>query len=222
LIQKYSISEDTAQHLAIAYGGRAWDVCELAEPTGVQWPRYGKHIAEGYPYIEAEVKYACREYVRHVSDFLAFRSRLAFLNTHAAGQALDAVADIMAVELHWSVQRKKKEILDAREMILEFGGPVPDKAGATLREATLTDLASVFSAIDADGSGFIDATELQQASRALGFQLQGNELKKAFNAMDPTGDGKVHAPSAVGWTPPRVCSPCPDPPRVSVCVWSVG
>ena len=42
----------------------------------------------GYPNLQAEVKYACREYVRHVGDFLAYRSRLAFLNTHAANQAV--------------------------------------------------------------------------------------------------------------------------------------
>ena len=84
----------------------------------------------GYPNLQAEVKYACREYVRHVGDFLAYRSRLAFLNTHAAnqavevvadliltliliGQAVEVVADLMAVELHWSDGRKEREIREA-------------------------------------------------------------------------------------------------------------
>ena len=75
---------------------------------------------------------------------------------------------------------------EARELLVEFGGPVSDKAGARLREATLTDLKAVFEAIDDDGSGFIDATELKRASAALGFQLQGSELNKAFAAMDLT------------------------------------
>jgi glycerol-3-phosphate dehydrogenase len=199
LIQKYSISEEAAQHLATAYGGRAWDVCELAEATGQEWPRYGRHIAEGYPYIEAEVRYACQEYVRHVSDYIAFRSRLAFLNTHAAGQAIGVVADIMAEELHWDTATKQREVAQARALLAEFGGPVPDKAGATLRAATATDLHATFKAIDADGSGFIDATELQQASHALGFKLRGAELRVAFAAMDPNGDGKVSFEEFSAW-----------------------
>ena len=46
-------------------------------PTVFEWP-------------SCQVRYACREYVRHVKDFIAFRSRLAFLNTFAAGQVCTA------------------------------------------------------------------------------------------------------------------------------------
>ena len=86
----------------------------------------------------------------------------------------------MAEELSWNENTKQKEIKQARDLLVEFGGRVPDKLGATLREATVTDLRSVFNAIDTDKSGFLDEVELKQASTALGFQLNGEELKRAF------------------------------------------
>jgi glycerol-3-phosphate dehydrogenase len=64
LVQKFGISEDTAKHLARTYGTHAFDVCYLSRPTGKTWPRFGQVLVEGYPFIEAEIEYACEnEYV---------------------------------------------------------------------------------------------------------------------------------------------------------------
>ena len=64
LVQKFGISEDTAKHLARTYGTHAFDVCYLSQPTGKTWPRFGQVLVEGYPFIEAEIEYACKnEYV---------------------------------------------------------------------------------------------------------------------------------------------------------------
>ena len=43
-------------------------------------------------------------------DFLARRTRLAFLNAQAAADAIPKIADIMAKELKWS--KAKKEVID--------------------------------------------------------------------------------------------------------------
>ena len=45
----------------------------------------------------------------------------------------------MAEELGWSSAEKARQIKVAQEYIGEFGGPVADKRGATLKAATSTD-----------------------------------------------------------------------------------
>ena len=35
------------------YGTKAFDVCYLSRPTGKLWPKFGKTLVEGYPYIES-------------------------------------------------------------------------------------------------------------------------------------------------------------------------
>lgn len=52
-----------------------------------------------------QVVYACREYACRVVDILARRTRLAFLNVHAAEEALPRIVEIMAGELNWDKKR---------------------------------------------------------------------------------------------------------------------
>ncbi|MER3462609.1 MAG: glycerol-3-phosphate dehydrogenase, partial [Armatimonadota bacterium] len=55
-----------------------------------------------HPYLEAEVRYAVRhEMALTPLDFLARRTRLAFLDRKAAEQALPRVTELMAQELSW-------------------------------------------------------------------------------------------------------------------------
>ena len=60
IIQHFGIETEVAQHLADSYGDRAWAVASMASETGKRWPVFGKRISNGYPYIEAEVRYAVR------------------------------------------------------------------------------------------------------------------------------------------------------------------
>ena len=54
--------------------------------------KLGKRLVRGHPMIEAEVPYACRaEFCEHAEDFIARRTRLAFLDTSATEQALPRV-----------------------------------------------------------------------------------------------------------------------------------
>lgn len=200
LIQKHGISEETAVHLANTYGGRAWEVCQHhVRPTAQTWPRYGVPLVNGYPYTEAEVVYACREYACTIEDVLSRRTRLAFLNKEAAEAALPRVADIMAQELGWSRATKKKQIEAATEYLSSYGGRIPDKRGATLRSATYADVAAVFETLDEDGSGYLDRQEVADAAKALGFPLKNDELDKVFKAMDQNGNGRVSLEEFVSW-----------------------
>ena len=59
------------------------------------------------PLCCVEVTYAVREYACSAVDVLARRTRLAFLNVHAAQEALPRIVELMAGELDWSKQRQK-------------------------------------------------------------------------------------------------------------------
>jgi len=61
--------------------------------------------------IVMQVVFACREYACSAVDVLARRLRLAFLNVHAAEEALPRVIEIMARELGWNAQRQQACIL---------------------------------------------------------------------------------------------------------------
>ncbi|EFJ11162.1 hypothetical protein SELMODRAFT_183439 [Selaginella moellendorffii] len=105
-----------AKHLASAYGGMAHRVALIAQNEGL-----GKRLAHGYPYLEAEVAYCARnEYCESAVDFIARRSRLAFLDTDAANQALPRVIEILAEEHKWDKHRKKLEISKAKAFLETF------------------------------------------------------------------------------------------------------
>ncbi|KAF8606916.1 DAO-domain-containing protein, partial [Ceratobasidium sp. AG-I] len=122
LIQRYGLETDVAKHLSENYGDRAFAVCELAEPTGATWPLHGKRIAPAYPFIDAEIRYAVHnEYAQTATDFLARRSRLAFLNAQAALDALPHVVAIMGAELGWDTARRKREIERTAAFLVSMG-----------------------------------------------------------------------------------------------------
>lgn len=102
LVQDYGIDTDVAQHLANTYGDRSFVVARMCKMTGKRWPIVGQRLHEEFPYLDAEVRYAVREYAQTAVDVIARRIRLAFLNTYAAHEVLEKVVQIMGEELKWS------------------------------------------------------------------------------------------------------------------------
>ncbi|CAJ0568211.1 unnamed protein product, partial [Mesorhabditis spiculigera] len=88
IVQDYGMEVDIAQHLANTYGDRAFVVARMCKMTG-----------KAFPYLDAEVRYAVREYAATAVDVIARRLRIAFLNTYAAHEVLPEVVRIMAEEL---------------------------------------------------------------------------------------------------------------------------
>lgn len=83
-----------AQHLANTYGDRAYSVAKMCKVTGKRWPMAGDRLHQEFPYLDAEVRYACcRELAATAVDVVARRTRLAFLNTYAAQEALPMASD---------------------------------------------------------------------------------------------------------------------------------
>ncbi|MFS7949089.1 putative glycerol-3-phosphate dehydrogenase [Helianthus anomalus] len=105
-----------AKHLSHSYGTMAEKVASIAQNENL-----GKRLAHGYPYLEAEVAYCARnEYCESAVDFIARRSRLAFLDTDAASKALPRVIEILAVEHDWDKSRQKEEFQLATKFLETF------------------------------------------------------------------------------------------------------
>jgi glycerol-3-phosphate dehydrogenase len=120
LLQLYiELTPDVAEHLVHTYGGLARKVCQVARDQGGGFTR----LVDNFPYIEAEIIFACREYACTVEDILSRRTRLAFLNYRAAESALDRVADIMSRELGWSSSVTKQQKEAARQYIRSYQPP---------------------------------------------------------------------------------------------------
>ena len=66
-----------AKHLAHTYGDQAPFIASMAVMTGRRWPVVGHRLVQDYPYIEAEVLQAVKEYARTATDVIARRTRWA-------------------------------------------------------------------------------------------------------------------------------------------------
>lgn len=138
LLQDYGLDTDVAEHLSSTYGDRAWSVCAISEVTGKRYPRHGVRLDAHLPYIEAEVRYATRmEYAAKISDFIARRSRMSFLNTEATIEALPRVIDIMGEELNWNESRRQSEFEQGIEFLSSMG--VTPERLKQISEIPLTD-----------------------------------------------------------------------------------
>ncbi|XP_042429233.1 glycerol-3-phosphate dehydrogenase SDP6, mitochondrial-like isoform X1 [Zingiber officinale] len=105
-----------SKHLSHAYGTLAERVATIAQNENL-----GKRLAHGYPFLEAEVAYCARnEYCESAVDFIARRSRLAFLDTDAAGRALPRVIEILSAEHKWDRARQRLELRKGKEFLETF------------------------------------------------------------------------------------------------------
>ena len=199
LIQKHGMSNDTASMLAKTYGSRAWEVCELSEATNKTWPRFGVPISPNYPYITAEVRYACKEYACTIEDVLSRRTRLAFLNKDAALAAIPLVAEIMTQELGWTEDVKAEQMAAAHKYVESYAGRIPSNQESTLRNATYQNVEQLFTAIDTDGSGFLDRTEVGELASVLGISMSEAELETAFTQMDENQNDRVELHEFEAW-----------------------
>lgn len=211
LIQHFGLEIDVATHLADNYGDRAWGVAALASQTGARWPIYGNRIAMGYPFIEAEVRYACqKEYACTVVDVIARRTRLSFLNAQAALESLPRVIEIMASELNWDSARKKKEYEDAHLFLLSMGLSIKERvqfpADGKVVEDNDDDIArlrthflpaeidrckAIFKSLDYDNDGSISQKDFGRALYSLGVKMNTKELKEVIDEVDLNNSGSV-------------------------------
>ena len=101
-------AQDVPEHLAV-YGTDGRLIKEMMEDE----PVLSRRLVDGLPYTDAEVVWAVRrEMARTVEDVLARRLRILFLDARAALQAAPRVADLMAEELDYDENWKRKQLID--------------------------------------------------------------------------------------------------------------
>lgn len=182
LIQEYNVGVDVAERLVKAYGGRARDVLEIAKNELDNIDRGGK-LLPGHPYLQAEVVYAARhEWAHHVSDVLARRIRLAFLDKTAAQLAIPAVVRLMAAEFQWDESSKRRETQHCLEYLRHFGGSV---SSVVMAERALTisaaDVVAMFRKIDYDAIGMLNSVQVMVLGEMLGQPLSAKELDECMS-----------------------------------------
>ena len=91
----------------------------------------------------------------------------------------------------------RPQVEHAREYMMAYGGPVPDKEEAQLRSATEDDLRQIFERIDKDGSGSIDMKEVTHTHTRTRTHAHARARARAHNESDG------HAASAPLYAPCR-------------------
>ncbi len=106
LAEDYGVPADAVEHLLERYGTLTEEVLELTRDD----PALAQPLADGHPYLAAEVAYAVtHEGALHVEDVLVRRVRL-FIETGAHGaEAVGPVTDIMGDLLGWDAARRVAE-----------------------------------------------------------------------------------------------------------------
>eukprot|EP01038_Epipyxis_sp_PR26KG_P005774 gene5774-7972_t len=198
LIQKYRISLPVANHLVHTYGGRAYDVLNIAtneDESGL------KILIEGFPYIQAEVTFAVRhDWAIHAEDIIARRLRIAFLDKEKTIKIIPKVIKLMSKELQWDEITVEQEIQSVLAFMKHIGGPHPltdatanyatsndDKSNKSVRMSTLTDLLEVFnrvidtSSVNINGVVTINRSQVLLASEMLNHPLSVEALDDCMN-----------------------------------------
>lgn len=121
LVDSHNLDQDVALHLVETYGKYARTVASYCSEYG------NDRIVPGFPYLLAEIPFACQEYACTVEDILSRRTRLAFLDIEAARNAVEPVAKVMGNTLGWSRKVQQTQIESAMDFLNSFGGPEPKK-----------------------------------------------------------------------------------------------
>jgi glycerol-3-phosphate dehydrogenase len=127
LAQRLAIEEEipveTARHLVFSYGSGSDRLLELMnEDENLRRP-----LVPGLPHIAAEAVHAAREEMAiTLTDVMTRRTRLAMLAGKESLAAAEVVADLLASELGWDQDHRRREIEEFRhELETEYLGISP-------------------------------------------------------------------------------------------------
>ncbi|CAB4059280.1 glpA [Lepeophtheirus salmonis] len=196
LVQDLGVDTEVAKHLSNTYGDRAFSVGKMAQLTGHKWPIVGKKLHPEFPYIEAEVRYAIREYALTPIDVIARRLRLSFLNVQAAEEVLPRVVEIMAEELMWSESERIKQMEDSLNFLrVEMGKDVNKHARQKIRidlsENDINHATKSFNLLDRGSKGYVSINDIRASLKKQGANLTGEQVHSILSELDTNENGKV-------------------------------
>ncbi|CAD6190938.1 unnamed protein product [Caenorhabditis auriculariae] len=196
LVQDYGMEVDVAQHLANTYGDRAFVVARMCKMTGKRWPIVGNRLHPEFPYLDAEVRYAVREYANTAIDVIARRMRLAFLNTYAAHEVLPDVVRIMGEELKWNAAEQRAQLDRARQFIdMEMGQLAKQNAASNVPLNLTRDEMQIakdrFAKLDKDKKGHITVNDLRRYFREHNQKIDERVLHELLNEVDLNKNGEI-------------------------------
>jgi len=199
LVQDLGVDTSVAQHLSDTYGDRAFSVGKMAGLTGQRWPVVGKRIHQEFPYIDAEVRYAVREYAATAVDVIARRLRLSFLNVQAAEEALPTVIQIMSEELGWDEEEQSKQMETALEFLrLQMGKDLNkasrDEIPVSLTKAEISEYVKRFNAMDEGKKGYISINDIRKSLKSQGLILTDEEMTACVAEVSVDTHGSVDMP----------------------------
>lgn len=156
----------------------------------------GRRLVADMPFIESEVRYAVRyEYACHAKDFIARRTRLAFLNVQAARECLPRVAEIMAEELGWDEAGIEAEIEEAESQIRSMGFKLADdiknENSTKMSHTDYLRYAKAFEELDIEKTGVLRPAELGEAFKRLGLELTIEDAINIVNEVDTNRNGVI-------------------------------
>ncbi|KAF7489126.1 Glycerol-3-phosphate dehydrogenase [Sarcoptes scabiei] len=178
LVQDYGLEEDVAMHLAQTYGDKAYLVAGLAAMTGKRWPVVGRRLHTEFPYLEAEVRYAIKEYACTAIDVIARRTRLAFLNVQATEEVLPKIVQIMSEELKWNKKQEEQELQKAREFLNQRWAEV---------SINCLDLNFRFQY----RKGYIGINDLRRSMTDQGIKVTDEDLHLILSEVDLNQNGRI-------------------------------
>ena len=132
LAEDYGVSRGCVEHLLGRYGTLAEEVLQLTRTD----PGLARPLAQGHPYLRAEVVYAVtHEDALHVDDVLVRRTRLFIESADSGTTAAADVSSIMGRLLGWnrrkraSETRRYLELVAAEQTVVAMDpGAVPESA----------------------------------------------------------------------------------------------
>ncbi|MEI8366425.1 MAG: glycerol-3-phosphate dehydrogenase/oxidase [Parachlamydiaceae bacterium] len=106
-LQATNLGAEVVEHLVSTYGALSTLILEILEIN----PTAAHRICDGHPHIVAELIYVVKyEHVKTIGDWLHRRTSIATTPPCCGQRCLEATADILAILLGWSQERKSHEM----------------------------------------------------------------------------------------------------------------